>query len=516
MTESGNAETTRILRLPQRVGLRTRILFSFTTGSLAISAFMSLATLGFTRHSLLQERESRASDRAVRNAAFIATQLSTRERTDDPTNLVDSVQTPATPVLWLRSPTAPNDAQAARAYVGGGGISIDDIPESMKNRVMWSYTPALMRTRIDGVTQLVVGVPLSNNPSGAYFEVEPLTDVEETVRTLGIVMLGTATLTTLAGAALGYYASRRALRPLTLIGDAARRIADGRLETRLDAADYSEDPELGPLVSSFNEMVSALQRRIDQDARFASDVSHELRSPLTTLTASVSVLRNAADDLPKRPLKALELLETDIARFSQLVEDLLEISRFDAGAVRLEPDDVAIADFVRTYVNRSAPGVRVEVDPVLEDQVVVCDGRRILRILANFLENAGKYGEGAELVTVAADGDDLVIGVEDAGPGVPMEERDRIFSRFSRGAQGGARGSDTGSGLGLALASEHARLQGGTVGVEDRPDGGIGARFTVSLPVLHTMSTAGEDDPTAEQPVISVGGDHNREGSSAS
>lgn len=139
-------------------------------------------------------------------------------------------------------------------------------------------------------------------PLASYFEVDSL-GISETVRTLTIVLAVCGSLTTLAGAMLGWWAARRALRPLALIGEAARKIADGRLETRLNAADYAEDAELGPLVSSFNEMVVALQERIDQDARFASDVSHELRSSLTTLTASVSVLRNAEDDLPKRRAK---------------------------------------------------------------------------------------------------------------------------------------------------------------------------------------------------------------------
>ena len=468
-------------RHASQVGLRARITVTFTLGSLAISLLIALSTLGLTRRALLQDAELRASERTQRNAEFVSNQLSTREQTEDLTLLISSVQTPATPIIWLR-PTSALEEPAA--WVRDGSIKIDDIPSSLRNRVMWSYTPALIRTTIKGEPQLIVGVPIAS-PAGSYFEVDSLAGISETVRTLTIVLAVCGSLTTLAGAMLGWWAARRALRPLALIGEAARKIADGRLETRLNAADYAEDAELGPLVSSFNEMVAALQERIDQDARFASDVSHELRSPLTTLTASVSVLRNAEDDLPKRARKALDLLETDVKRFSQLVEDLLEISRYDAGAVRLEMDETVLSEQVRSFLSRSsAAKSTLKVSSQLEGRVVTCDSRRVIRILANFVENADKYAGGVVAVTIEKEGEHVLIGVEDAGPGVPVDEQQRIFSRFSRGVHGGARGSDTGSGLGLALAQEHARLHGGSVWVEARENGENGSRFVVSLPLL--------------------------------
>jgi hypothetical protein len=242
-------------------------------------------------------------------------------------------------------------------------------------------------------------------------------------------------------------------------------------------------------------MVAALAHRIDQDARFASDVSHELRSPLTTLNASVEVLRNAREDLPSRAQTALDLLETDVKRFSQLVEDLLEISRFDAGAVRLEIEETVLSEQIRAFLARtSASKASFKVSAQLDGRVVRCDSRRVLRVVANFVDNAAKYAGGAVAVTIEKEGEHVIIGVEDGGPGVPAEERTRIFSRFSRGIQGGARGSDTGSGLGLALAMEHARLHGGTVWVEDRPNGEPGSRFVVSLPLLTEELTSGLDE----------------------
>jgi signal transduction histidine kinase len=197
-------------------------------------------------------------------------------------------------------------------------------------------------------------------------------------------------------------------------------------------------------------------------------------------------------------------------RFTQLVEDLLEISRFDAGAVRLELDDVVLVPTVEAAVRAtSGDRIPVESDAALDGVVVSCDKRRLMRILANFVDNASKYADGATAVFVerhepVPDGDDdsdagddgptVRIAVEDEGPGVPEAERSRIFDRFNRGDQGGSRGTDMGVGLGLALAAEHARLQGGRVWVEDRHDGGQGARFVVELPLLSGTMPSEDDE----------------------
>jgi signal transduction histidine kinase len=173
--------------------------------------------------------------------------------------------------------------------------------------------------------------------------------------------------------------------------------------------------------------------------------------------------------------------------------------------VRLELDDVALVPMVRTTVDNLTGGtVPVVADPAIDGLVLACDRRRLARILANFLNNAEKYADGASEVTVERHEPDLEdplgeptvrIAVEDNGPGVPPEQRGAVFDRFNRGDQGGSRGADVGVGLGLALAAEHARLQAGDVWVEDRSDGGQGARFVVELPLLEVRD---EDEDLAE------------------
>jgi signal transduction histidine kinase len=258
-------------------------------------------------------------------------------------------------------------------------------------------------------------------------------------------------------------------------------LAGGRLDARLEV---SEDPDLRPISASFNDMAQTLQDRIERDARFASDVSHELRSPLMTLAASIEVMDNQREDMPERARAALDLMVGDIDRFQQLVEDLLEISRFDAGVMRLELEEVHLAELVMQAVSHTTDmDVPVELDAELAGVVVQADKRRIVRVIDNLLDNADKYGGGATSVGLRRVGDRVQIAVEDRGSGVPEENRVRIFERFSRGAVAGRRGSSEGVGLGLALVAEHVQLHGGTVWVEDRADGDEGARFVVELPV---------------------------------
>jgi signal transduction histidine kinase len=345
-------------------------------------------------------------------------------------------------------------------------------------------TPARMRFSTKGKPALAVGIPIP--AAGAeYFEIVDLDDLQKTLDQLGISLLGASAVTTLAGAGIGWWVSRRALRPLADVSQAAEAIAGGRLDTRLESV---ADPDLGTLAASFNEMAQALQDRIERDARFASDVSHELRSPLMTLSAAVNVLETRRDEMPERAQSALDLLIVEVGRFSQLVEDLLEISRYDAGAVRLELDEVRLAEFVMQAVAASSDGrsVPVELDSELAGVMAQADKRRLARVIANLLDNARKYGDGATSVSLRRVEDGVQIAVEDEGPGVPEDERGLIFERFARGGGAGRRGSGDGVGLGLALVAEHVRLHGGQVWVEGRLDGREGARFVVELPVLAT------------------------------
>ena len=309
------------------------------------------------------------------------------------------------------------------------------------------------------------------------------TVIAETLDSLRIALFAAAAITLLVGLLLGILASERVVRPLAGAADAARAIAEGRLDTRLEPTD---DPDLNALTESFNDMVARLQDRVERDARFASDVSHELRSPLMTLAASVEVMSSRRDELTERSQAALDLLVADVARFSGLVEDLLEISRYDAGAVRLNRDSLRVAELVQQAVLASSmPRTKLLVDERCTASTLSGDRRRLARVVANLIDNARSHGGGTAIVQVCPAEDSpahVWISVEDNGEGVSAADAPRIFDRFARGSGASKRGSSDGAGLGLALVREHVRLHGGRVWVEARRDGAAGARFVVELP----------------------------------
>lgn len=460
----------RRFRLTQRLGLRARITLAFAIGALLLSVLLATTTWALTRENLLNQREDAATVVVYQNARYV------QQRVGDPDNDAQAMLSALSTPLGSRPILFNGDEYVARTTQFGQ----DALPEALRQAVVGGQ-PSRMRYELRGEMQLAVGIPIPSEEV-AYFEIVSLADVEDTLGALGISLLGASLVTTLAGAGLGWWASRRALRPLSGVSSAATALAAGRLDTRLEP---SEDPDLRSITASFNDMAQALQARIERDARFASDVSHELRSPLMTLAASVEVMDNQRDELPERARAALDLMVGDIDRFQQLVEDLLEISRFDAGVVRLELEEVHLAELVMQAVSHSTDAdVPVELDAELAGVVVQADKRRIVRVIANLIDNAAKYGGGATSVSLRQTDDGVQIAVEDRGEGVPAEDRDQIFDRFNRGSASGRRGSSDGVGLGLALVAEHVNLHGGQVWVEDRADGEPGARFVVQLPVV--------------------------------
>ncbi len=465
-----------------RLGLRARVTATFALGALLLSVVLSGITYGLTRESSVSEREQAIQSVVFNNAATVAdlalSSLSAETLENTLSGLPSSLGGP--PIVRYRDDWITTTAFSAE----------EEIPGALRE-VVESGQPSQMRTQIQGVPSLVVGVPLPGI-GVQFYQRGTLEDQQRALNGLAYVLLGASVLTTLAGGLLGFWVARRVFSPLLDVGKAADAIAGGHLDTRLP---QGRDRDLDRLVIPFNDMVQTLEMRIERDARFASEVSHELRSPLMTLAASVEVLENARDTLPERARLALDLLSADVDRFQQLVEDLLEISRFDVGAIHLHLEEVPVAEMVIQAVSSlggGAVGVRCEEDTI--DVVVEVDKRRFARVLANLIDNASKYAQGATAVVVERHGSRVQVAVEDNGPGIPEEEREVIFDRFSRGSESGKRSGDTGVGLGLALVDEHMRLHGGSAWVEPRRDGQSGARFVVELPVAQISEISSHDE----------------------
>jgi two-component system, OmpR family, sensor histidine kinase MtrB len=456
---------------PRRLGLRKRITLAYSLGAFVLATVLSTTTFAFTRSILIRQREETATTQAFINSRLVKDRLRT-----NPVGVTD--------VLKEISP--PSGTEIVIHWRDQWVPSEKDLPQALLTRVDTQQNAAQILTAKNGKRLLITGIPLDPNPQSSYYEITELDELSNTLRGVGVSLLGAALITTSFGVLLGAWASKRTVRPLAEAALAAKALAGGRLDTRLDP---TEDSDLRSLAEAFNEMANTLQERVERDARFASDVSHELRSPLMTLSASIEVMQARRDEMPERAAAALDLLVADVGRFKGLVEDLLEISRFDAGAVRLHQEELLVAEFVRNAVAvSSVPNASLAVSEQAESLIISGDKRRLARAIANLIDNARIHG-GAdiEISVEVPEGEGSPIGhvhiaVEDHGEGVVPEERQLVFKRFARGARSGRRGMGDGAGLGLALVDEHIRLHSGRVWVEDRTDGNEGARFVIELP----------------------------------
>lgn len=467
-----------------RLGLRARITLAFTLSAALLSTLLAGSTWALTRENIVSQRERSATRQAQQNATYIDGQLSGGSVDDNQlSDLLSSLGSDSPSRSLVRRSTGTWSSPST-------ALDQTAIPSDILRRVTAGQA-SRMRISLEGAPELLIGLPLADG--ALYFEFVSLADTESALESISTSLFGATLVTALAGAALGWWASRRTLKPLADVSVAAEAIAGGRLDTRLGAVD---DPDLGVLVTSFNHMARVLEERMDREGRFASDVSHELRSPLMTLSASIEVLSSRREEMPDASAQAaVDLMVADVARFKQLVEDLLEISRFDAGAARLQLSEIRPGELASQSVAWSQnPDVPIELDPELAGLLIRADKRRLVRVIANLLDNARKYGGGATRIELRRLPAALLIAVEDNGTGVPEEERDLVFDRFSRGAGSNRRAGSEGVGLGLSLVTEHVALHKGRAWVEDRADGQEGARFVVELPVNWDELVEPEDD----------------------
>jgi signal transduction histidine kinase len=451
------------------IGLRARVTGVFALGALALSASLAGASYELVRNSLLDERE-RAAVRAASLGSILIRQGLSGNVDPDLGQFLRNTETGEGRRPLVRS----NGDWFSRN--ADTGLTPSVTPELL--RLVEDGATAVQRVRVDGDPVLVVGVPLQADVS--YFEVTSLAELRRTLAVLATVLGLVAAVTTVGGAAVGWWASRVVLRPLRDVAQAAGSIAAGDLSARVRT---DEDPDLDRLASAFNRMVDELSARSEAERRFAADVSHELRSPLQTLSAATSVLDRRRGQLDERTAGVVDLLTAEVSRFEQLVTDLLELAKTDRPADRRPTDVVALS--------RAAVAARRLPEHLLEargETTADVDPRRFEQLLVNLLDNAAAHAGGAVRVGLEVDGQRLVLEVDDDGPGVPVDERDLVFGRFARGRAASARGGSEGTGLGLALVAQHVLAHRGSVEVLDRPGGG--ARFRVVLPSVASAATA--------------------------
>jgi signal transduction histidine kinase len=455
-----------------RRSLRLRLLVTFGLGALTLSSLFASLTYFGVKHVLIDDQQQTDLKQSYANAALIRSTLYTSPGELD--SILNSIEQASdsnvlvrTHHQWLSKST---------------GAATKDVSSTVINLV--NNGKAVQQTvNSGGHIIFVVGVPIPAVET-QVFEVFRLAPLERTLQVLLQVMGAGALLTSLIGMGGGLWVTRRTVRPLENVSAAAALIAQGELTTRLVVG--QADREVQQLTESFNAMVSRLVERVERDARFASDVSHELRSPLTTLATTASVLQQHRDELSPAAQESLDLLSADLSIFQSLVEDLLEMARSDAGATPLVIETVPALELIRQSA-RSASQRHdvsvpiVEVAPDVGSPLVSVDRRRFERVMTNLIDNAHRYAGNVVAIRVELIDQDLAVNVDDAGPGVALEEQEQIFQRFFRGRAAHDRGIARGTGLGLALVRDHVQAFGGTINVLDSPDGG--ARFQILLPV---------------------------------
>ena len=340
-------------------------------------------------------------------------------------------------------------------------------------------------TAVAGRSSLVMaGRPAAGGP--AFYFVHDATDIEAALAQLRIALLvGSLALIAVALASARAVA-RGILRPIEAAARVASEIAAGQLGARVPATTRDE---FGAWAAEFNRMADSLETTIERlktaearNRRFVADVAHELRTPLTGLVAEASLLRADLGALPADARRAAELLVDDIARLRSLVEDLLEISRFDANAEQVALERVDLGRRLEALVAARLPSAQLELPsaPVW----IETDARRVDRIIGNLLDNARIHAPGAPVsVTLAEVAGVVVVTVADRGPALEADEAEleRLFDRFAKGDQA----RPGGSGLGLAIVREHAALLGGSVRARADPRGGL--RFELWLPVTELL-----------------------------
>ena len=515
-----------------RVASLTLVLSITVVGALGFLLLSNVTT------GLLEAKERSAVGEAsagLGEAQRLLDAADTGPSTPSPSRLVDTVVTslatragsPATFDVLLLS-TLPDIGAPER---GTNLVAVSSIPLELRDAVTqtqrqsWTFTEIRF---LDGRTSpgFVVGAPLSIPTVGPYelYYLFPLSQEQQTldlvsssILTAGLVLVG------LLGV-VAWIVTRQVVVPVRAAAQTAERLSSGNLDERLP---IRRDDDLDQLARSFNAMAESIDAQITQleelsrvQQRFVSDVSHELRTPLTTIRMAADVLFESRQSLTAETARSAELLQNQLDRFEALLGDLLEISRFDAGAAKLDSDSVDVATLVQRVIDGTEPlaqshNLRVRFASYERPCSVVCDARRIERIVRNLLDNAIEHGnEKGVLVELSGDADVVSLTVRDFGVGLRPGEAGLVFNRFWRADPARAR-TTGGTGLGLAIALEDAHLHGGWLEAWGEP--GIGACFRLTLPreaggaVTHAVlplsdEMSGNDDTADTSDDANVGG----------
>ena len=486
-----------------RRSIQARVVASTVLLSALVVGIVGVFLLQQTRDGLLEQREQAAVGEATRVTDEARERLAGVPATE--TDAALQVRELIEPIVQLGQ--SRDFAVVLSGPAGESGtlrLDRSSVPADLERHfdtasgtaagTAFTYTE-IRRTTADGRATAVPGIVVgsqvrlpADSQNYTLYYLFPLNDELGTLRLVSRALLTAAFLLLLLVAGLTWLVTRQVVTPVRMARRVAERLAAGELQERLRV---SGEDDLARLATSFNQMATSLQRQIRQleelsrvQRRFVSDVSHELRTPLTTVRMAGEVLHDARGEFDPATARAAELLQSELDRFETLLVDLLEISRFDAGAAVLEIDDVDLVDVARRIVDstsalatQSGVHVRVEAQGTCRAEA---DVRRVERIVRNLVTNAIDHAESGDItIRVAADDHAAAIAVRDHGVGLGVGEAAMVFNRFWRADPARAR-TTGGTGLGLSIAMEDTHLHGGWLQAWGRP--GEGAQFRLTLP----------------------------------
>jgi two-component system, OmpR family, sensor histidine kinase MtrB len=489
----------RIVNMWQR-SIQTRVVTATLALSIAVVSLLGITVLSQVTEGLLGQQRDTALAQAtsgVRIAQDLLDASSDVEATGSNQlvrqivrELANRAGAEGFDVVLIRGDASPVTSRQVKA---------DSVPDELRQRseekrsIFWTYTLISYRGEPPppAVPGMVAGAQIiapSGDAYGLYY-LFPLTEQQETLDLVRTALATAGLVLVLLLGAIAWLVTRQVVTPVRMAAKIAEQFSAGRLSERMVVR--SRD-DMAKLATSFNQMAGSLQRQIGQleelsrvQRQFASDVSHELRTPLTTVRMAADVLHESRDEFDPAVRRSAELLQAQLDRFEALLADLLEISRFDAGAVVLNPEQVDVRDLAHSVADGAIPlaarkGSAVRLELPATPCVAEIDVRRIERVLRNLVVNAIEHGEGREVVVrVAADEHAVAVTVRDHGVGLKPGESSLVFHRFWRADPARAR-TTGGTGLGLAISLEDARLHGGWLQAWGEP--ARGSQFRLTLP----------------------------------
>lgn len=466
-------------KLSRRLTITYALVAAISTGALALGSYIIVAT------ARLDDSVSSSLAQARNNLVLAGAVL---ERSSGPGDVADLVD-------YYASQPGFETVGRTGGHVLSSSLSIgaDQISDQLK-RLVRKGDLAFERERA-AEPFLLVGGKVSDTETELYFFFSEKA-LRDDLAQLGAILLVGWGIVVVLSATAGALVARRVLRPVGEASAAAQALAEGLLDIRLP---IDTDDEFGAWAASFNEMAEALEEKIDalsesqaRERRFTADVAHELRTPVTALSAETSLLAGHIDEMPPHAKRPAQLIVNDVGRLRRLVEELMEISRLDAGREDVRTEPVALGALVANI--RLARGWEKSVLFDASKVTVETDPRRVERIVSNLVENALSHGGDDVRVRIGRSGTDGFVEVEDRGAGIAPEDLPHVFERFYKADP--AR-TESGSGLGLAIALENARLLGGEIDVWSEL--ATGSRFTLRLPVARTLPDGGRADTSASE-----------------